>query len=90
MLRAKQEYGRNRILLECRAERGGSALAEEETEKGEDVSRATLIWRAIKLPMYTVGLVPASVSPCSFTVLFADVLYSKVKLSANLLYSKNR
>lgn len=28
----------------------------------EDVSRATLIWRAIKLPIYSVALVPLTVS----------------------------
>ncbi|KAK4401857.1 2-carboxy-1,4-naphthoquinone phytyltransferase, chloroplastic [Sesamum angolense] len=60
ILRAKQEHARNRSLLECRAERG-TALTEQQVEKDEDVSRATLIWRAIKLPMYTVGLIPASV-----------------------------
>ncbi|KAL0384446.1 UNVERIFIED_CONTAM: 2-carboxy-1,4-naphthoquinone phytyltransferase, chloroplastic [Sesamum radiatum] len=59
-LRAMQEHARNRSLLECRAERG-SVLTEKEMEKDEYVSRATLIWRAIKLPMYTVGLIPASV-----------------------------
>ncbi|KAK4438161.1 2-carboxy-1,4-naphthoquinone phytyltransferase, chloroplastic [Sesamum alatum] len=58
--RTKQENAQNGILLTCRAQRG-SALTEVETEKGDDVSRATLIWRAIKLPMYTVGLIPASV-----------------------------
>ncbi|KAL0357054.1 UNVERIFIED_CONTAM: 2-carboxy-1,4-naphthoquinone phytyltransferase, chloroplastic [Sesamum calycinum] len=60
ILRTKQEHARNRSLLECRAERG-TALTEQQVEKDEDVSRATLIWRAIKLPMYTVGLIPASV-----------------------------
>ncbi|XP_044490492.1 2-carboxy-1,4-naphthoquinone phytyltransferase, chloroplastic isoform X2 [Mangifera indica] len=30
-------------------------------EKEEDVSRATLIWRAIKLPIYSVALVPLTV-----------------------------
>ncbi|KAM7470621.1 hypothetical protein LguiA_008804 [Lonicera macranthoides] len=30
-------------------------------EKEEDISRATLIWRAIKLPIYSVALVPLTV-----------------------------
>ncbi|XP_051146924.1 2-carboxy-1,4-naphthoquinone phytyltransferase, chloroplastic [Andrographis paniculata] len=32
-----------------------------EQEKGETLSKATLIWRAIKLPMYSVALIPIMV-----------------------------
>ena len=31
-------------------------------ESGEDVPKATLIWRAVKLPIYSVALVPLTVS----------------------------
>ncbi|PIN10199.1 putative membrane protein [Handroanthus impetiginosus] len=47
-----------RILLKCRAEDNDSFIEEE---KKESVSKATLIWRAIKLPMYTVALIPITV-----------------------------
>ncbi|KAL1534349.1 glutathione S-conjugate-exporting ATPase Abc4 [Salvia divinorum] len=43
-----------RVLLRCVAEHS------EEGEE-EDVSKATLIWRAVKLPMYTVALIPITV-----------------------------
>lgn len=33
-----------------------------ENESGEDVPKATLIWRAVKLPIYSVALVPLTVS----------------------------
>lgn len=33
-----------------------------EGETGEDVPKATLIWRAVKLPIYSVALVPLTVS----------------------------
>jgi len=33
-----------------------------EDEGRKDVSQATLIWRAIKLPIYSVALVPLTVS----------------------------
>lgn len=32
-----------------------------ESESGEDVPKATLIWRAVKLPIYSVALVPLTV-----------------------------
>ena len=43
---------------------GGAELssASFEDEVEEDVSKETLIWRAIKLPMYSVALVPLTVS----------------------------
>ncbi|XP_052205682.1 2-carboxy-1,4-naphthoquinone phytyltransferase, chloroplastic isoform X2 [Diospyros lotus] len=43
-------------------------------EKKEDVSRATLIWRAIKLPMYSVALVPLTVG--SAAAYLQNSLYS--------------
>lgn len=33
-----------------------------EQEKKEDVSKAILIWRAVKLPIYSVALIPLTVS----------------------------
>ncbi|CAA2971830.1 2-carboxy-1,4-naphthoquinone phytyltransferase, chloroplastic [Olea europaea subsp. europaea] len=36
-------------------------VTSHEEEKEEDISRATLIWRAIKLPMYSVALIPLTV-----------------------------
>ncbi|KAK6136481.1 hypothetical protein DH2020_029777 [Rehmannia glutinosa] len=50
--------GHYRILLKCRAEQNDSHVVEE---KEESISKATLIWRAIKLPMYTVALIPITV-----------------------------
>ncbi|KAI3445756.1 hypothetical protein Pfo_002421 [Paulownia fortunei] len=60
MLRSKRENAHDGNLLKCRAELA-IAPTEEETEKGQELSRATLIWRAIKLPMYTVALIPVTV-----------------------------
>ncbi|KAK6135453.1 hypothetical protein DH2020_030822 [Rehmannia glutinosa] len=51
----RRHYG---ILLKCRSEHNGSHVVEE---KEESISKATLIWRAIKLPMYTVALIPITV-----------------------------
>lgn len=48
-----------RILVKCVAEHT-DAYSEEEKE--EDISKATLIWRALKLPIYTVALIPITVS----------------------------
>ncbi|XP_042007580.1 2-carboxy-1,4-naphthoquinone phytyltransferase, chloroplastic-like [Salvia splendens] len=48
---ARRRYG---VLLKCVAEHS-------EEEREEDISKATLIWRAIKLPMYTVALIPIAV-----------------------------
>ncbi|KAK4401860.1 2-carboxy-1,4-naphthoquinone phytyltransferase, chloroplastic [Sesamum angolense] len=46
------------ILLKCRAEHTESSI---DQEKEERISTATLLWRAIKLPIYTVALVPITV-----------------------------
>ncbi|KAG6406774.1 hypothetical protein SASPL_134384 [Salvia splendens] len=48
---ARRQHG---VLLKCVAEQG-------EEGKEEDISKATLIWRAVKLPMYTVALIPITV-----------------------------
>lgn len=45
------------ILSRCAAQHTDTNSGEEE----EDVSKATLIWRAIKLPIYTVALIPIAV-----------------------------
>ncbi|KAI3445754.1 hypothetical protein Pfo_002419 [Paulownia fortunei] len=47
-----------RILLKFRAEHTNTHIEEE---KDEYIYKATLIWRAIKLPMYTVALIPITV-----------------------------
>lgn len=39
----------------------GGIIRADKTQEDEDISRATLIWRAIKLPIYSVALVPLSV-----------------------------
>ncbi|KAL0335097.1 UNVERIFIED_CONTAM: 2-carboxy-1,4-naphthoquinone phytyltransferase, chloroplastic [Sesamum radiatum] len=49
---------RHGILLKCRAEHTESSI---DQEKEERISTATLLWRAIKLPIYTVALVPITV-----------------------------
>lgn len=46
-------------LLKCRAVNDNVAAEEE---KKEDISQATLLWRAVKLPIYSVALVPLTVS----------------------------
>lgn len=43
-------------------------ISHGELEDEEIVSKATLIWRAIKLPIYSVALVPLSVSSKLFYV----------------------
>ncbi|KAL2490975.1 dihydroxy-1 [Abeliophyllum distichum] len=57
-LRSNQELPRHGILQKCRAEHTETS---HEEQKEEDISRATLIWRAIKLPMYSVALIPLTV-----------------------------
>ncbi|KAK4438164.1 2-carboxy-1,4-naphthoquinone phytyltransferase, chloroplastic [Sesamum alatum] len=52
---ARVDHG---ILFKCRAEHTESSTEEEKKER---ISTATLIWRAIKLPIYTVALVPITV-----------------------------
>ncbi|KAK9286140.1 hypothetical protein L1049_014522 [Liquidambar formosana] len=44
--------------FKCRAEYCDTT---HEPEKEEDISKATLLWRAIKLPIYSVALVPLTV-----------------------------
>nr|AMP82909.1 bidirectional sugar transporter SWEET16 [Catalpa bungei] len=67
ILRSKKENGHHGNLLKCRAETEYATIApNEETtytvkEEEEELSRATLIWRAAKLPMYTVALIPVTV-----------------------------
>lgn len=49
-----------RIWLKCAAKHSDDTYSEE--EKVEHISKANLIWRAIKLPMYSVALIPIAVS----------------------------
>lgn len=53
---AQRQY---RVLSRCAAQHTDTNSGEE---KEEDISKATLIWRAIKLPIYTVALIPIAVS----------------------------
>lgn len=39
-----------------------SSAAAYEEKNEDDISTATLIWRAVKLPIYSVALVPLTVS----------------------------
>lgn len=48
---------RHGFRLKCEAVNADIPLG----EKNENVSKATLIWRAIKLPMYSVALIPLTV-----------------------------
>lgn len=38
-----------------------------EAEADEELSQATLIWRAVKLPLYSVAVIPLTVSFSTFT-----------------------
>ncbi|KAL8061786.1 hypothetical protein ABFX02_02G106800 [Erythranthe guttata] len=58
---------------------------EDETKTiDDDVSRATLIWRAAKLPMYTVALIPVTVGTAAAywqTGLYSSARYFKILAS---------
>ncbi|XP_059648024.1 2-carboxy-1,4-naphthoquinone phytyltransferase, chloroplastic isoform X2 [Cornus florida] len=54
----KQQHQHRQTSSKCRADLSDSSYEEE---KEENISRATLIWRAIKLPIYSVALVPLTV-----------------------------
>lgn len=58
-LKSKPNHMRLGNLLKCRAVNDNVAAEEE---KKEDISQATLLWRAVKLPIYSVALVPLTVS----------------------------
>ncbi|KAH6789954.1 UbiA prenyltransferase family protein [Perilla frutescens var. frutescens] len=76
-----------RILLKCAGEHTDTNREEEEEK---DVSKATLIWRAIKLPMYTVALIPITVGSAAayletgqyFGDRFLKLLVSSVSIMA--------
>ncbi|XP_022876367.1 2-carboxy-1,4-naphthoquinone phytyltransferase, chloroplastic isoform X2 [Olea europaea var. sylvestris] len=57
-LKSKPNHMRLGNLLKCRAVNDNVAAEEE---KKEDISQATLLWRAVKLPIYSVALVPLTV-----------------------------
>ncbi|XP_073122905.1 2-carboxy-1,4-naphthoquinone phytyltransferase, chloroplastic-like [Henckelia pumila] len=71
LLASKKQVTHPRFVQKCKAEVAEAADSillnnapveeEEEREAGEELSRSTLIWRAAKLPMYTVALIPALV-----------------------------
>ncbi|XAR49468.1 1,4-dihydroxy-2-naphthoate polyprenyltransferase [Bertholletia excelsa] len=56
------------------AEEQSKYSPEEEEKEEEAISRATLIWRAIKLPIYSVALVPVTVGTAA--AYFQTGLYS--------------
>lgn len=56
-LKSKPNHLRLGNLLKCRAVNHDAAAEEEK----EDISQATLLWRAVKLPIYSVALVPLTV-----------------------------
>ncbi|XP_060167892.1 2-carboxy-1,4-naphthoquinone phytyltransferase, chloroplastic [Lycium barbarum] len=53
----KQRYSSLRGIFMCRVQQHDATSEENE----ENISKATLIWRAIKLPIYSVALVPLTV-----------------------------
>ncbi|XP_021824896.1 2-carboxy-1,4-naphthoquinone phytyltransferase, chloroplastic-like [Prunus avium] len=59
-----------------------------EENKEEDISKATLIWRAIKLPIYSVALVPLTVGSAAAylqTGMFSAWHYSVLLVSSVLI-----
>ncbi|KZV50193.1 1,4-dihydroxy-2-naphthoate polyprenyltransferase, chloroplastic [Dorcoceras hygrometricum] len=69
LLASKKQVAHPRFVLKCKAEVAevadsklmNNAPVDGEKEAGEELSRSTLIWRAAKLPMYTVALIPVLV-----------------------------
>ncbi|KAL0384445.1 UNVERIFIED_CONTAM: 2-carboxy-1,4-naphthoquinone phytyltransferase, chloroplastic [Sesamum radiatum] len=62
MLRSKRGNAYNGNLVECSQVQAVAAVEKEaKAGEGEEISRATLIWRAFKLPMYTVAFTPVTV-----------------------------
>lgn len=55
----QQKWGDD--LFQRRAKTEGSST-DIYQDGDKDISRATLIWRAIKLPIYSVALIPLTVS----------------------------
>lgn len=58
-LRAKQWNRSPRSFVKNQADHSKTV---HEEDKDVDISQATLIWRALKLPIYSVALVPLTVS----------------------------
>lgn len=56
--KVKQHHQHRLVSLKSRPEYSDT---NHEPEKEDDISKATLIWRAIKLPIYSVALVPLTV-----------------------------
>ncbi|XP_062176306.1 2-carboxy-1,4-naphthoquinone phytyltransferase, chloroplastic [Alnus glutinosa] len=57
-LKFKKGHQSRRVILDSKADYSGTT---NEEEKEDAVSKATLIWRAAKLPIYSVALVPLTV-----------------------------
>ena len=57
-MKIEKGHQSQRVLSERKADYSGTNNEEEEN----DVSKETLIWRAVKLPIYFVALVPLTVS----------------------------
>lgn len=58
-LKFKKGKQSRQVTLDSKADYSGTT---NEEEKENAVSKATLIWRAAKLPIYSVALVPLTVS----------------------------
>nr|GMC54648.1 2-carboxy-1,4-naphthoquinone phytyltransferase, chloroplastic [Ipomoea batatas] len=54
---SRRQHQHLRHFFSCRAQHSDAI----DEEKEENISRATLIWRAVKLPIYSVALVPLTV-----------------------------
>jgi hypothetical protein len=58
-LKFKKRHQSQQVILDSKADYSGTT---NEEEKEDAVSKATLMWRAAKLPIYSVALVPLTVS----------------------------
>ena len=45
--------------------------------EGEEISTSVLVWRAVKLPIYSVALVPLTVSAVKSSFFLAEEFFSE-------------
>lgn len=84
-IRVKGRHHWWRTSSNSRAEHSDTVYKEEEQE---DISRQTLIWRAIKLPIYSVALIPLTVGSAAayfLTGLFSTRRYLVLLASSVLI-----
>ncbi|KAL2537108.1 dihydroxy-1 [Forsythia ovata] len=84
-LKSKPKHPHLGNLLKCRAVHDDAAA---EKQSNEDISRATLLWRAIKLPIYSVALVPLTVGSAAAylqTGLYSGTRYLTLLASSVLI-----